>query len=85
MSGALDVLQRKVKDIFTSLATGIHLSVTILDLQMVEHIYKRNRDGLCTETLERTWEKPLLAAPLLPLRTPLASASSPGTLASELY
>jgi hypothetical protein len=57
----------KVKDDFTFLATGIHLSVTTLDRQMVEHIYKRNSDGICITTLVRTWKELLLAASLLPL------------------
>lgn len=65
VSGAPDVLQMKVTDAF--LATGIHLSVTTLDLQM--HIYKRNIDGICITTLARTWKELLLAASLLPLRT----------------
>lgn len=49
MSGALDVLKMKVKDIFTFLATGMRSSVTTLDLQMVEHIYKRNSNGPCIQ------------------------------------
>lgn len=84
VSGALDVLQMKVKDVFTFLATGTHSSVATVGLQVVEHIYKRNSDGLCVKTLGKTWKKLMLAASLLPLGTPLTSASSPGTLTSEL-
>lgn len=51
VSGALDVLQTKVKGVFTFLVTGSHSSVTTLDLQMVAHIYKRNSDGICVKTL----------------------------------
>lgn len=51
VSGALDVLQMKVKDVFTFLATGTHSSVATVGLQVVEHIYKRNSDGLCVKTL----------------------------------
>lgn len=83
-SGALDVLQMKVKGVFTFLATGTHSSVPALDLQMVAHIYKRNSEGICVKTLGRTWKKLMLASSLLPLGTPLTSASSPGTLTSKL-
>ncbi|XP_074088160.1 small ribosomal subunit protein uS2-like [Macrotis lagotis] len=62
MSGALDVLQMKEKDVFKFLAAGTHLGDTNLDFQMEQYIYKWESDGMYIINLKRTWEKFLLVA-----------------------
>ncbi|XP_032018548.1 small ribosomal subunit protein uS2-like [Hylobates moloch] len=62
MSGALDVLQMKEKDILKFLAAGTHLGGTNLDFQMEQYIYKRKSYGIYIINLKRTWEKLLLSA-----------------------
>ncbi|XP_012356137.1 40S ribosomal protein SA-like [Nomascus leucogenys] len=62
MSGALDVLQMKEKDILKFLAAGTHLGGINLDFQMEQYIYKRKSYGIYIINLKRTWEKLLLAA-----------------------
>nr|XP_012322512.1 40S ribosomal protein SA-like [Aotus nancymaae] len=62
MSGALDVLQMKEKDVLKFLAAGTHLGGTNLDFQMEQYIYKRKSDGIYILNLKRTWERLLLAA-----------------------
>ena len=62
MSGGLDVLQMKEKDVLKFLVAGTHLGGTNLDSQMEQYIYKRKSDGIYFINLKRTWEKLLLAA-----------------------
>lgn len=62
MSGALDVLQMKEKDVLKLLATGTHLGDMNLDFQMEQYICRRKSDGICIINLKRTWKKLLLAA-----------------------
>uniref|UniRef100_A0A8C3YCK7 40S ribosomal protein SA n=1 Tax=Catagonus wagneri TaxID=51154 RepID=A0A8C3YCK7_9CETA len=62
MSCALDILQMKEEDVLKLLAAGTHLDGTNLDFQMAQYLYKRKINGNYIINLERTWEKPLLAA-----------------------
>ncbi|XP_007118091.2 40S ribosomal protein SA-like [Physeter macrocephalus] len=62
MSGALDVLQMKEKDVLKFLAAETHLGGTNFDFQMEQYIYKRKSDGIYIINLKGTWEKLLLEA-----------------------
>ncbi|KAJ8795455.1 hypothetical protein J1605_002829 [Eschrichtius robustus] len=62
MSGALDVLQMKEKDVLKFLAAETHLGGTNLDFQMEQYIYERKSDGIYIINLKGTWEKLLLEA-----------------------
>ncbi|XP_043837109.1 40S ribosomal protein SA-like [Dromiciops gliroides] len=66
ISGALDVLKMKEKDVLKFLTAGTHLGGNNLDfqmdVQMEQGIYKRKSDSIYIIYLKRTWEKLLLAA-----------------------
>ena len=62
MSGALDVLQMKEEFVLKVLAAGTQLGSTNPDVQVEQHIYRRETDGTCTRNLKGVWEKLLLAA-----------------------